>query len=185
MKRPAIQGWAALHDHAFAHGGRVVYLKTGAFVSTLRDNRTKRMLLDHDEGREVGSTNSGLEFANAVEGLAFRMPLTGNPSARLIADTVGNGERACVSVGISFSDFETREIHSHQVDIVSSARLLECSLVKDGAIASTFARIVDLDDEDASLWSACRKTGFSMDQRVANVQASGRRIIDNIRKAVG
>ncbi|RVC45101.1 MAG: hypothetical protein E5V60_15170 [Mesorhizobium sp.] len=182
MKRPVVQGWACLYDQAFAHGGRVVYIKSGAFISTIHNSSAKRLLLDHADGLEVGSTNTGLEFANALKGLAFRMPLNGNPNAELIANTVGTDQRACVSVGIKFQDFETREIHGEQVDIVSKAELLECSLVQYGAVADTYARICDLGDSDESLWSACRSNSFILDQHVANLRTRGRRIVDGLRK---
>jgi HK97 family phage prohead protease len=182
MRQPALQGWAAIYNKAFEHSRRVVYLKSGCFISTIHDGKRKRLLLDHNDAHEVGSTDVGLEFENSLKGLAFRMPLAGNPSARRIADTVGAAERACASVGIRFTEHRTYEVDGLDVDIVDKAELFELSLVSQGAIANTFARVVDLEYEEKLLWSACRSPKFATDQLVTDMQVRIRRVTENLRK---
>lgn len=176
LKQPAIQGFAAMFETAFEHEGRVVYFKSDAFVATLYDSQQRRLLLDHNGAKQVGSTASGLEFANTTRGLAFRIPLDGDDGQIIHRNVIG-GERACLSVGISIEEVETREIAGHVVDIVARASLAEISLVRQGAVPETFATIVDLANEP-DLWTAARQPAFARAKVVANVDARVRRIAD-------
>ncbi|WP_421580096.1 HK97 family phage prohead protease [Shinella sp. M31] len=178
LAQPAIQGFACLFETAFEHEGRLVYFKGDAFVATLHDGKVKRLLLDHSAGKQVGSTASGLEFSNTTRGLAFRHPLAG-ADGETIHRNVVDGTRACLSVGITLDEYETREVAGHLVDIVARASLSEVSLVKQGAVPETFASIVDLTNEP-DLWTAARQPAFARAKVVANVEARARRIIERL-----
>lgn len=175
MKRPAIQGFACLYETAFIHGGRIVYFEAGAFIDTLYDGREKALLLNHDPKREVGSTVSGLEFANTTRGLAFRYPLAGD-DGETIYQNVADGKRACVSVGINIDASTMKRVNGHDVEVISRARLDEASLVEEGAVPETFASIVDLVDEP-DLWTAARSTAFGRAKAAANAAARAERVV--------
>lgn len=176
LKRPGIEGFACLTETVFEHGGQLVFFKAGAFTNTVHSPATKRLLFDHADGRSYGSTASGLEFANTTRGLAFRMPLEGE-DGRLVHEAVTSGDRACVSVGCRYSDYETQTIAGYKVDVINSAELVEISLVSLGAVPETFATLVDLADEPP-LWEAARSPAFAGRKVAANVDARIRRIAD-------
>ncbi|WP_165219541.1 HK97 family phage prohead protease [Affinirhizobium pseudoryzae] len=176
LKRPAIEGFACLTETVFEHGDRLVFFRAGAFTGTVHAPTTKRLLFDHADARSYGSTASGLEFANTTRGLAFRMPLAGDDGCA-VYDAVTSGERACVSVGVRYSDFETQTIAGYKVDVINSADLIEISLCRQGAVPETFAALVDIADEPP-LWEAARSPAFATRKVVANVDARVRRITE-------
>jgi HK97 family phage prohead protease len=180
MKRPAIQGFACLFDTAFEHEGRIVVFEMGAFIDTLHDCKPKALLFNHDSTRQVGSTSSGLEFANTIRGMAFRYPLAGEDGETIYRNVV-DGERACLSVGIAIEDSKVKRIAGHDVEVISRARLDEISLVAEGAVPETFASIVDLDSEP-DLWTAARSPSFTMSKASANASARARRVASHLKR---
>lgn len=181
MKRPVVQGFACLHDKAFFASGRIRWMKVGAFIDSIHDSTTKRVLFDHDPSQEVGSTSTGLEFANCLTGLAFRMPLDDSPNARKIYEAVTQNARSCVSIGATVVDSERRKIaDGTEYDYITRVSLEEISLCREGAVERTFAEIVDLGDNDESLWMACRSSTFAFHQAVANATSRGQRVIDGL-----
>ncbi|WP_210168919.1 HK97 family phage prohead protease [Rhizobium sp. Root482] len=179
IKRPAIQGWACLYGQAFFASGRYRVMKAGAFIDTIYDCQSKRMLFDHNDSDVVGGTSSGLEFANSLDGLAFRMPLDRNARAAEIVDAVKSNSRACVSVGVELVENIVRKTTDGvEFDYCLKAKLTEISLVPEGAISGTYSAIVDLDDENPNLWLACRANAFATAKAVANTTARGQRIVD-------
>ncbi|PZM14614.1 hypothetical protein [Rhizobium tubonense] len=122
-----------------------------------------------------------MEFANCLKGLAFRMPLEDNATAGRIISAVNNNERACVSVGGDFTEYEKRKTdNGTEYLYCSKMRLEEISLMPEGAVSNTYCRVVDLDDEEPMLWLAARKPSFETDQGVANVTARAKRLVDNL-----
>ncbi|WP_105419196.1 HK97 family phage prohead protease [Neorhizobium sp. T25_27] len=184
LDKPGIQGFAAIYDKAFRAGDRFVFLKAGCLWDSIYDGSKKRLLLDHNDAKDVGSTAYGLEFTETskhhpVNGLAFRMPLSeDNPDAELIYNTITRQERPCVSVGIKFTDFETITVDGNRVDVVAKAVLEELSLVTEGAVPGTNAVVVDLATEEPWLFMAARSNKFIGDKFSANVQARCQRLID-------
>lgn len=178
LKRPGIQGFACLTEKAFQHQGRLVYFEAAAFVDTLHDGRSKSLLFDHDASRQYGGTAGGLVFANTVRGLAFRMPIASTTDGRVIFDNVKDGQRACVSVGVSIEDFKTQTVGGHDVDVIARATLKEISLCRQGAVPETFATIVDLEDEEPDLWVAARAPRFAAMKTASNVDARVKRITE-------
>ncbi|KAA9386915.1 hypothetical protein F4V88_10755 [Neorhizobium galegae] len=179
LKRPGIQGWACIYGQAFFANDRYRVIKGGGFINSLYDGKPKRLLFQHDAGQELGSTATGLEFANSLDGLAYRMPLDGNPKATAIYDAVMRNKRACVSVGAEVLAKESRQTSDGlEYDYCTDLTLCEISLCEEGAVSGTYARIVDLDEEEPNLWLACRATAFSTDKAVANVTARAQRLID-------
>jgi len=182
IKRPGIQGFACLTEKAFEHQGRLVYFEAAAFVDTLHDAKNKALLFDHDPSRQYGDTASGLTFANTVRGLAFRMPVASTADGRSVFDNVKDGLRACVSVGVSIDDFETRNIDGYDVDVIARATLKEISLCRQGAVPETFASIVDLEDEEPDLWLAARAPRFAALKTASNVEARVKRVAEALAK---
>jgi phage head maturation protease len=183
LKRPGIQGFACLHDKAFFASGRWRAMKTGAFINTIFDGKPKQLLFEHNP-KEV-LAESGIEFENCLDGLAFRMPLSASRRPFDIYDAVMDNSKPCLSIG--------GEVVEHTVikpqdgvewDYVSKASLSEISLCYEGAVSGTFAKIVDIDEEEPNLWLACRTTGFTTDKAVANVTARARRISDMLKALV-
>lgn len=176
LKRPGIEGFACLTETAFQHDGRLVFFKAGAFTHSVHAPSNKLLLFDHADARSYGSTAAGLEFANTTRGLAFRMPLDGVDGST-VYEAVTSGDRACVSVGCRYSDYETQIIAGRKVDVINSADLIEISLCRQGAVPETFATLVDLADEPP-LWEAARSPAFAARKVAANVDARVRRITD-------
>ena len=186
LKRPAIQGFAAIFDTTFRYGGGNVFFQQGCIRDIYEGG--KKLLLDHNEARQVGSTALGLEFANTcsanpVNGLAFRMPLSDdNEDSQVIYDTISSLERPCVSVGIEIEESEVIRVKDVDVKIVMRASLSEISLVPLGAVPGTNASIVDLMDHDPWLLMAARSNTFVSDKYVSNVDASAKRLVDKLAK---
>jgi len=179
IKRPAIQGWACFYDQAFFASGRYRVMKPGAFIDTIFDSQAKQMLFDHNDRDRIGGTSSGLEFANSLLGLAFRMPLDDNPRAAEIIDAVTSNSKACVSVGVELVENAIRKTADGiEFDYCSTAKLTEISLCPEGAVSGTYSSIVDLEDENPNLWLACRSSAFATAKAVANVTNRGQRIVD-------
>lgn len=190
LKRPAIQGFAAIHNTTFAAAGRYVFFQEGCFWDSIYDGSNKLLLLDHDETKQVGSTELGLEFASTtsnslVNGLAFRMPIgPENPDSHLIYETITSLKRPCVSVGIEILKKERLNVEGSDVDVVLKAKVLEISLVKEGAVPGTNACIVDLDNEDPWLSFAARSPHFALDKAYSNVLSGAHRLAEKIQKLV-
>lgn len=187
LKKPGIQGFAAIYETTFSANGRLRFLKSGAISEGLYD-QNKLLLLDHKGTRQVGSSATGLEFANTskhspVNGLAFRMPLSeDNLESALIYNTIKELNRPCVSVGLKMTDYETIIVSGYEVDVVSMARLEEISLCYEGAVPGTNATIVDLENEDPWLLYAARSDSFVRDKLNSNIQSGCRRIVDKLQR---
>ncbi|MDB5825743.1 MAG: hypothetical protein JWR21_4447 [Herminiimonas sp.] len=186
LKRPAVQGFAAIYQTTFQAKGHYVFLQAGCLDDSIYQPG-KLLLLDHSEQKQVGATSLGLEFANTsaanpVHGLAYRMPLdAANADSEMIFNTVSKLERPCVSIGISYDKAETIQVEGQDVEVVIKASLKEISLVREGAVPGTNASLVDLDDEEPWLWMAARSRRFVADKLIGNVEARAKRITDALR----
>lgn len=182
LRKPGIQGFAVLFDKPFIYDGQIVMFSNTAFAG-VRWGSPKSLLFDHKPARSYGGTDGGLEFEMSLEGVAFRMPLSGE-DGRIVHENIASGQRACVSVGCNLDDSEIRSIAGQKVKVVHKASLEEISLVHEGAVPRTAAWIVDLADEEPSLWLACRRPTFAMAKAAANVSAAGKRIADALQREV-
>lgn len=180
--RPAVQGWACFHGRAFFANDRFRVVRAGGFANTLEDGKRKALLFDHDERLDFGGTDNGLEFAACAQGLAFRMPLNNDAAGRAIFDTVMSNERPCVSIGADVIEKKIRFAGSVEYDDCTRVALREISLVPEGAVANTYAAIVDLDQENPYLFLACRSASFATQAAVANVTARGSRLVDKLQR---
>lgn len=179
FNRPALQGYACLHGEPLFKDDECLVFELGCFTSSVHDTtQTKALLLDHDPQKVIGS--EGLEFANTIDGLAFRFPLDGVANGRDIQDCIDQSSKSCVSVGCYLQESDYRIVAGIKVRFVTKARIEEISLVKDGAVPKTFARLVDLDDVDQDLWVEARKPGFRVDMSTAAVLATLRRIREGV-----
>lgn len=182
LKRPGIQGWACFYGQAFFATDRYRVIKTGALAGTIFDAKPKQLLFDHDPDLEIGSTETGLVFATSTKGLAFRMPLDGNPNAAAIYEGVMGNTTSCVSIGADVREKEVRKTKDGvEYDYITLAGLREISLCEQGAVSNTYCRVVDLAEEEPDLWKASQSSKFQTDQAVANVSARGQRIADMLK----
>lgn len=176
-QRPAVQGWACLHNKPFAKDGRIVMFAGGCFIKSMCNSlQRKDVLLNHDPSLVVGSTDTGLEFCNHIDGLAFRLPLAGNRHAGKIKDLIDSADNASVSVGIEIIAHEVRKVGGYEVFAITEARIEEISLVGEPAVDGTCASLVDLDREEPDLWFAARSNTFAMDKSRSNLATRGRRL---------
>ncbi|MGO7319358.1 HK97 family phage prohead protease [Rhizobium ruizarguesonis] len=157
-------------------------MRPGAFQGTLADGKRKKLLFDHDDRQEMGSTDNGLEFAATAKGLAFRMALSDDRNGQMIYQAVMSNTRPCVSIGADLAESRVRWAGEIEYDFCARVDLQEISLVPEGAVESTYAMVVDLDEENPFLSLACREPSFAMDQAVANATARGQRVIDRLAK---
>jgi HK97 family phage prohead protease len=180
VNRPALQGYAALYDEPFWKDGRIVVFDRACFRSSInREEHHKELWIDHDPGKVVGVT--GLEFANTLDGLAFRFPLdSDSATAGAIRDCLDDSKKACVSVGCRIEESNFTKSGSTDVEWVLKAKLEEVSLVKQGAVPETFVALVDLDDCEPDLWSEARSSRFRTEKIHANISAKVRRICDGL-----
>ncbi|KUL93924.1 hypothetical protein DK26_19445 [Bosea sp. WAO] len=59
LREPGIQGFACLYDTTFLANAGFVFLKSGCFSDGLYD-QNKKFLLDHNDSKQVGSSQTGL-----------------------------------------------------------------------------------------------------------------------------
>lgn len=142
--RLCIEGIAVLtHEPIGLSTGEIIVIEAGAFDAHFASGARTEMWLAHDSTEVIGSTLSGMEFAETDNGLAFRFPLTNKRYAATIERMVSSGKQAAISVGITYTKARQETIGRHQVTFVESAVLRECSLVAAGACDSAFARLID------------------------------------------
>lgn len=171
--RPAIQGQATAFETLFSkNNGRLTWLAVGCLDESIRDGAVKRLLLDHDDALEVGSTATGLELVATSEGLVFRMPLERDATGAMLSAMTRNGQRADVSVHLEYRDAQLVEVDGREVEVVYAADLVEISLCQEGRVPNMFAKVVDLDDEPASLKDAFQSTSFAIDKGMARIKAA-------------
>lgn len=183
--RPALQGLACQYDTVFADNeGRLLVLQSGSLTKSLHDGRPKRLLVDHDDTLEVGSSNAGLEFDNnGAFGLSMRFPLSNSAVHTRLAEFVRDGKRACLSIGGAITKAQTKTIAGHQVEFVEEFRLDEVSVCFQGANTPAFVELIDLDNEQASLAAAAREPGFRTKVAVNKAVATTRRIDQRLAEA--
>jgi hypothetical protein len=172
---------AARHDKVFMKGGEFLVLESKCFIETICDSSNDiELWADHDSKRKIASRSDGLEFANCLQGLLFRMPLDNPTYARTISDFLEDGDKASVSVGCHLDETRVEDVGGHRVTFVSKVSLMEISLCREGAVPNTFASIVDLSMEEPVLWLAGRSLGFKVDNLIANTASRTRKQIDAV-----
>jgi HK97 family phage prohead protease len=146
-ERPALRGYACVYGQTFNRNGTLHAFLPGCFTASLASRRDVKLQLEHDEHIVFGSTASGgLSFVDTDEGLAFEFEIPAGQSGAVAASLVASENRTDVSVGADIIETVTRNFHGHDVRMITRAELREASICKEGAVALSHVRVVDLAD---------------------------------------
>jgi len=151
FERPAIRGIACRYNVPFEYEGKLTAFAPGCFKDSLRD---VALQLEHDE--QIVLAENGLRFVDGPDFLAFELELPHNQHGGIIASLVASGSRTDCSVGTRNLQATTRRIRGHDVRLITDGDLVELSLCVDGAVASSHARVVDLENCHLSLEDEAR-----------------------------
>jgi phage head maturation protease len=100
--------------------------------------------VDHEASSEVATTSNGLSLIVDDDSIQFRLDLEQATNGYLIAHLCEIGNREGMSIGFEFLEERTKIIAGHSVRVISRARLIEGSIVKNGAAGvNAFAYLVD------------------------------------------
>lgn len=118
--------------------------KRGAFDACLADkSHVVRLVLEHDDCKEIASTDNGLELYSDDYGLAFRcsLPRTrfGDEAHALTADRT----YTAMSAAFRFEPNNVKVILDEDVTFVDDAIISECSILGSGAIKQSYCILVD------------------------------------------
>ncbi|MBP0116275.1 HK97 family phage prohead protease [Bradyrhizobium vignae] len=144
--RQHLQGYALRWRSLIEQAGKYFYFLPHSIKNPMW-GEPKRLLFDHNEGTVYATTQTGLELFCDDNGLAMRL-VVGNDSMRRKAfDTVKNGERTALSVGVIMHGDEYVQVDDDtRVRMVRSATLQEISLVAEGACRQAFCGLIDAED---------------------------------------
>jgi HK97 family phage prohead protease len=95
--------------------------------------------LNHDYAQELASTDDGLRLWSDGTGLAFKARLPNTLIGRNTLNEVMSGRLNAMSVSTSHHVVTNQFLGGESVRVITSARLLEISLVPKGAVAGTYA----------------------------------------------
>ncbi|WP_407193806.1 HK97 family phage prohead protease [Bradyrhizobium sp. STM 3566] len=143
--RQHLQGYALRWRSLIEQAGRYFYFLPHSIKNPMW-GEPKRLLFDHNEGEVIATTLSGLQLYCDDNGLAMRLVVGDNPVRRKAFETVKNGERTALSVGVLMHGDEYVEIDDARVRMVRSATLQEVSLVAAGACRQAFCGLIEAED---------------------------------------
>ncbi|SPP92732.1 HK97 family phage prohead protease [Bradyrhizobium vignae] len=143
--RQHLQGYALRWRSLIEQAGKYFYFLPHSIKNPMW-GEPKRLLFDHNEGEVIATTQSGLQLYCDDNGLAMRLVVGGDPTRRKAFETVKNGERTALSVGVIIHGDEYVEIDDTRVRMVRSATLQEVSLVAAGACKPAFCGLIDAED---------------------------------------
>jgi HK97 family phage prohead protease len=176
-----LQGYFFKYLQPFYQGDRWKVIPKGAFDESLRTDHV-RALLEHNPALEIGHSRQNLILHSNDTGIAFQIHLRD--------DEISNQVRAMVeaklfldcSIGFRYaaSDTEERTFSKTQVIWIKKATLLEGSLLKAGACATTSVTLKSAKDCDY-LYIEATKPSFACDNAYTDVVRSLRdlRNLDN------
>jgi HK97 family phage prohead protease len=139
-----VQGYACRYGKPLFHDGKFKVLTAGTFAESIKDKHYVRVLINHDDGRCVGSNHDDeLELLTDKFGIAFRFKLPDSDLGREMRSLIETNAMTGVSVGFNSCRTETKQIDGTPVVFLSDGILYEISLVEKGACASAYAMLVD------------------------------------------
>lgn len=144
--RQHLQGYALRWRSVIEQGGRYFYFMPNSIKNPMW-GEPKRLLFDHQEGTVYATTQTGLELYCDDNGLAMRLVVGSDDMSRKAFETVKNGERTALSVGVIMHGDEYVQVaDGNRVRVVRSATLEEISLVAAGACQQAFCGLIDAED---------------------------------------
>jgi HK97 family phage prohead protease len=144
--RQHLQGYALRWRSLIEQNGKYFYFMPQAIKDPMR-GEPKRLLFDHNEGTVYATTKTGLELLCDDNGLAMRLVVGNDPMRRKAFETVKNGDRTALSVGVIMHGDEYVEVaDGSRVRVVRSATLEEVSLVPEGACRQAFCGLINAED---------------------------------------
>jgi phage head maturation protease len=108
------------------------------------DQHTVAFRVDHESSFDVATTDNGLSLVIDDDAIQFRLDLEQSVNGYVIAHMCEIGNRETMSIGFEILDERNKTIDGHSVRVISRARLIEGSLVNNGAAGvNAFAYLVD------------------------------------------
>lgn len=139
LSQQALDLEALRFNQAFAVRGEWFSFEPGCFGKVAAVN----LQLDHDENHIVATTKDALTVIADDEAVRCRVDLRKTKNAAMLAHMVQQDDRSSVSIGCDILEAHDEQIDGRKVRVVEKARLREVSLVRNGAVPSAFAGVVD------------------------------------------
>ncbi|GMO20819.1 HK97 family phage prohead protease [Bradyrhizobium sp. TM233] len=159
--RQHLQGYALRWRSVIKQNGKYFYFLPHSIKNPMLGD-PKRLLFDHQEATIYATTQTGLELYCDDNGLAMRLVVGNDSKRRKAFETVKNGERTALSVGVIMHGDEYVQVaDGNRVRVVRSATLEEISLVAEGACRQAFCGLINAEDarsleQDASSFQIMR-----------------------------
>lgn len=138
-----LDGQPIVYNVPLVKDGEIWVFEPGCFQSSLNGSEPIYFQIDHDQSQRVASTENGVTFLDTPDQLMVRLDLEDADRAREIRQMVESGQRACMSVGIRHDQEHVKMYGKHEVRVITKAKLLEVSIVRDGACRQAFASTVN------------------------------------------
>lgn len=119
----------------------------GCFARSLASQQAIRLLLDHDESKLIATRADALRLESDDVRLTMRCQVPANSAGMAMKAAVKDGGRLECSVGYNVVESYDRLIEGESVKFITDARLLEISLVRNGAVPGTSASIRSPSDD--------------------------------------
>jgi HK97 family phage prohead protease len=167
VKNRALDGQAFKFNTPIPYKDSVIMFLPDTFGDV--EDHVVAFCLDHELDTEVASTNDGLQLIVDDDAIRFRLNLERAKRGDVLARLCEIGNREAISIGFNILDEHTKTIAGHDVRIVTSARLVEISLLKAGAAGdNAFAFLVDTTVTPKPVAGA-RSTMFNLGQKLFSV----------------
>jgi hypothetical protein len=142
MTEFALEGIATRFGEIIDSGNELLFLKPGSL--TLADE--VRLLIDHDKGNGLASTDDLLEVHVGEKLLAFRFHIPYSRAEEFKDQADCFETYLPVSMGMTITESETMTIDGVQVKVISAATLNEVSIISsEPAVKTSYARVVSAD----------------------------------------
>jgi HK97 family phage prohead protease len=164
-----LQGYFFKYLQPFFQGERWKVIRKGAFDESLRTDHI-RALLEHSEALEIGHNRQNLILHSNETGIAFQIHLRDDLISNHVRELVEAKLFLDCSIGFSYraSDTEERTVSKSQVLWINKATLLEGSILKAGACATTSVTLKSAKDCD-HLFIEATKPSFACDNSYTDV----------------
>lgn len=179
-KRQYIDGYALRWRSLIHRGdGKCAWFMPGSIKSPMK-GKPKLLLFDHREDEIICTTDNGLILYADDYGLAMRVVPPNTSSGRKAIETVRDGSRTALSVGVTMHGDHWVDIDGLRVKMVREATLHEISLVSEGACEPAFCQLVDAEDS-RTLVESSRSLKLLCDGAAKNFLDAGHDLIRRLR----